>query len=229
MSAGAASPLWNPWANDAATFDLYRRRCRQEAEEMTCAAQAAEILGERVGPGEDLLDAGCGGGYYLHSLRSRNVAVEYHGLDYTPEMIALAREELCPRAAIDPGRFEVGAIEQLDRRFDNVLCFNVLTNSPHYALPLDRLLSCARRRLLLRESLGDSLEVRYTPDPYLDPGKRHIHVYHNTYPLAEVEAFMVARGFRVTRVFDRRSQDGVEMVVDLPHRWRILVAEREGG
>ena len=43
---------------------------------MTCAAQAAEILGERVRPGETLLDAGCGGGYYLHSLRNRGIGVD---------------------------------------------------------------------------------------------------------------------------------------------------------
>jgi len=68
--------------------------------------------------------------------------------------------------------------------------------------------------------------VRYTADPYLDEGKRHIRVYHNTYPLAEVTAFMVEHGFRVTRVVDRRSNDGVELVVDLPHTWRILLGER---
>src|SRR4029434_3747344 len=56
-----ANPLWNPWINDRGTFDLYRRRCRREAEEMTCAAQAAEILAERVASGETLLDAGCAG------------------------------------------------------------------------------------------------------------------------------------------------------------------------
>jgi len=220
------SRAWNPWANDRNTLALYRRRCRGEAEEMTCAAQAAEILAERVRAGEMLLDAGCGGGYYLHSLRARGVAVEYHGLDYTPEMIELARAEMCPRAGIAPERFELGAIEDVDREYDTVLCFNVLTNSPHYALPLERLLHAARKRIVLRESMSDALVVRYTPDPYLDDGKRHLRVYHNTYPLDEVSAFVRDHGFDVTRVRDRRSNDGVEMVVDIPHYWKILVAER---
>jgi SAM-dependent methyltransferase len=217
---------WNPWANDKNTFELYRRRCRQEAEEMTCAAQAAELLGEAARPGETLLDAGCAGGYYLHSLRARNVPLEYHGLDYTPELVELARTELCPRTGLSPDRFTVGAIEDLDRPYDHVLCFNVLTNSPHYAQPLERLARCARRRLVLRESLGEGLTVRYTPDPYLDEGKRHIRVYHNEYPMTEVTSFLEELGFAVRRVVDRRSNDGVEMVVDIPHRWRILVAER---
>ena len=224
-----ANPLWNPWINDRRTFDLYRRRCRREAEEMTCAAQAAEILAERVEPGETLLDAGCAGGYYYWSFRDRGVPVEYHGLDYTPELIDLARAEVAPRAGLPPERFAVGAIENLDRRFDNVVCFNVLTNSPHYALPLERLLACTGKRLVLRESLGDRLVVRYTPDPYLDEGKRHLRVYHNTYPIDEVAAFMKESGFAVSAVVDRRTNDGVEMVVDIPHWWRILVAERVDG
>ena len=120
----------------------------------------------------------------------------------------------------------LGAIEDLDRPFDNVLCFNVLTNSPHYALPLERLLVAARRRIFLRESLHESLLVRYTPDPYLDDGKRHIRVYHNTYPIDEVTRFIEEHGFRVRRVVDRRTNDGVENVVDLPHHWRILVGEK---
>jgi len=223
-----ANSLWNPWANDRRLLELYRRRCRQEAEEMTCAAQAAEILAERITPGETLLDAGCGGGYYYWSFLNRGVKVEYYGLDYTPEMIGLAREEMGARAGLAPDRFILGAIENLDREFDNILCFNVLTNSPHYALPLERLLRCAGRRIFIRESLGDALAIRYTPDPYLDEDKRHIRVYHNTYPIDEVQAFMEEFGFSVTRIRDRHSRDGVEVVVGIPHHWRILLGERKG-
>ncbi len=193
---------------------------------MTCAAQAAEILSERVSPGETLLDAGCGGGYYYWSLQDRCVDIEYFGLDYTPEMIAMAQAEMCPRTGLPPDRFILGSIENLDREFDNIICFNVLTNSPHYALPLGRLLACANKRIVIRESLGDELVTRYTPDPYLDEGKRYIRVYHNTYPRQEMVRFMEENGFQVSRVVDERSQDGMEMVVDIPHWWRILIGER---
>ena len=223
---GVANPAWNPWASDSGTLELYRRRCRREAEEMTCAAQAARIIGERTSTGESLLDAGCGGGYYLWSFLDRAIELDWHGLDYTPEMIELARTELAPRAGLPPERFRLGSIEQLEGEWDNVLCFNVLTNSPHYALPLERLLRSARRRILLRESMAGELVVRYTADPYLDEGKRHIRVYHNTYPLEELEAFIREHGFDVTRIRDERTGDGTEMVVDIPHQWRILLGER---
>ena len=224
---GNANPLWNPWCSQKSAVDLYRQRCRGEVEEMTCARQAAAILGEKIEGRETLLDAGCGGGYYYWSFKKRGVPIDYFGLDYTPEMIELARSEMCRQSDLLPEQFRLGAIEYLNEEYDNILCFHVLTNSPHYALPLERLLYCTRKRLLLRESLADELTVRFTADPYLDEGKRHIRVYHNTYPINEVVQFIEQNGFRVTRITDERSQDGMEMVVDIPHYWRILLAERK--
>jgi SAM-dependent methyltransferase len=226
VSGEAAHPSWNPWANDRRLLELYRSRCRRETDEMTCAAQAADLLAEVVRPGESVLDAGCGGGYYYWSLQSRGLQAEYFGIDYTPEMITLAREVLCPAASLSSDRFTLGRIENLDRVFDHLICFNVLTNNPHYAVGLERLLACTRRRLVMRESMGDRLEVRFTPDPYLDEDKRHIRVYHNTYPIREIIDFIEANGFKVSIVPDRRTADRPEMVVDIPHYWRVLVADR---
>lgn len=194
---------------------------------MTCAGQAAEILGSRLQAGESLLDAGCGGGYYLWSFMDRGLRPDWHGLDYTPEMVELARTEVASRAGLEPERFMLGFIEDLpETSYDTVLCFNVLTNSPHFAAPLERLLRAARRRVLLRESMGDELVVNFTPDPYLDEGKRHIRVYHNTYPIEEVTGLMEQEGFAVERIRDARTGDGTELVVGFPHQWRILYGER---
>lgn len=227
MIGDAANRLWNPWSNDRATLEVYRKRCRLEDVEMTCAGQAAEILKDKVRSGESLLDAGCGGGYYYWSFQRRGIHLHYHGLDYTPELIEMARTEICPRAGLSEEQFALGRIENLESEFDSIICFNVLTNNPHYALPLERLLRCARKRILIRESLGEGLKIHYASDPFLDSGKQHIRVYHNTYPLKEVEEFMKEFGFKVTRIFDERSRDGVEIVVGVRHTWRILLGERE--
>jgi SAM-dependent methyltransferase len=227
VGTDSANPLWNPWVNDRNTFGLYQRRCRKEVEEMTCAAQAAEIIKDRITPGETLLDAGCGGGYYYHSFHDRGIQIRYHGLDYSPELIELARNEMCKHTTLTADQYVLGRIENLVTEFDNILCFNVLTNNPHYALPLERLLACTRKRILIRENLGDGLVIRYTPDPYLDEGKRHIRVYHNMYPIDEITGFMEDNGFEVTPIYDKRSNNGVEMIVDIPHYWRILLGERK--
>ncbi len=223
---GIPNEKFNCWAHDKATFGLYRRRCLRIEQEMTCAAQAADILSGFIRSKETILDAGCAGAYYFWSFASRKIPVEYFGLDYTEKLVELARNCLCPSAGIPGQRISCGRIEDLDACFDNIICFNVLTNSPHYAECLDRMLACAQKRLILRESMSSELIIRYTPDPYLDPEFRHLNVYHNTYPLGEVKSFIEKRGFKVTQYFDKRTSDGMEMVVDIPHYWKILLAER---
>ena len=152
---------------------------------------------------------------------------EYFGLDYTPRMIDLAREEICRKSGLSPQRFILGAIEDLAIQFDHIICFNVLTNSPHYALPLERLLLSTRKYILLRESFGEKLIIRYTPDENLDKDSRHIRVYHNTYPIKEVISFMTDYGFVVSPIKDLRTNDEVEMVCNIPHWWKILVGKRD--
>ena len=41
------------------------------------------------------------------------------------------------------------------------------------------------------------MTIRYTSDKYLDQDKRHIRVYHNTYPIEEVISSMEDYGFKV--------------------------------
>ncbi len=221
-------PKFNIWEHSAQVRELYTARARGAAEEMTCAAQAAEILAPffRRHPGATLLDAGCGSGYYYHSFASRGLAVDYHGIDYSPSLIEIGRREMLPRVGLDAQRLRVGAIENLDGEYDVVLCFNTLPWLPDYRQALERMLLSTRHVLLLRTALGEGDEYRWEEDGYLEEGYNHLKAYWNIYSRAGVEAFMESYGFCVTRIADRRTGDGVEGVVGKPFPWRILHAER---
>ena len=217
---------WCIWEHSATVHDLYAARCRREAEEMTCAAQAAELLVARVRPGELVLDAGCGSGYLFHSLRSREIPCAYRGIDASPTLIDIGRREM-PAFGLPADHLQVLRIEDLDGAADHVVCMNVLTNIDGYHRPLERLLAVAGRSLVLRESLrpGPS-EYRYVRDEYLDPGV-DLRVHVNTYDLDEVVAFVEDRGFRARVVTDRRTGGVPEDVIGHPHHWTFVVADRE--
>jgi SAM-dependent methyltransferase len=212
------------WEHSATVRELYTRRARDEAEEMTCAAQAAELLASLAEPGDSLLDVGCGSGYFFHSLKRRAIPLEYHGIDAAPSLVAIGRREL-PAHGVPAERLRVMRIEDLDGAVDHVLCMNVLSNIDNYHRPLERLLGMARKSLILRESAKEGAAYAYVRDLYLDPGT-DLKVHVNAYDADELEAFIASQGFSVERITDRRSGGLPELVIGHPHWWTFFRAVR---
>lgn len=217
-------PELNIWEHSATVRALYSKRARGE-EEMDAAAQAAQILAPYLSPGQTLLDAGCGSGYYYWSFKRRGLKVDYYGLDYSPTLIDIGRRYL-PSAGLDPGRLQVGAIEDLNGTYDAVICFNTLSFCPDFRLPLDRLCRAANRYILLRTNLGEKTVYRWEIDGYLDQGYNNLKAYWNMYAEAEVTAFMEDMGFIVSPIVDRRTGGAMELVVGKPYYWKLLFGQR---
>jgi SAM-dependent methyltransferase len=212
------------WEHSSTLRDLYARRCRDEAEEMTCAAQAAELVAPHVTAGDTLLDVGCGSGWFYHSLRRRGVPVEYHGIDAAAPFIEMGRSIL-GGFDLPPERLRVLRVEDLRAEVDHVVCLNVLSNLDNFHRPLERILKSARRTVVLRESCHERPEYRYVPDRYLD-GAVELNVHVNAYPLEEWSAFIRGHGFDLDMVTDRRTGGRPEMVIGHPHYWKFFLARR---
>jgi len=213
---------YNIWEHSPTVHELYARRCRMEAEEMTCAAQAAEVLKKLVKPGETLLDVGCGAGYFYHSLRARGISAEYYGIDGSPTLIEIGRSIL-KNYGLPPERLQSIRIEDLDGAADHVLCMNVLSNIDNYHRPLERLLNTASKTLVLRESIAEKTEYNYVTDKYLD---KDLKVYVNTYSEHELREFIESYGFDVEFVEDKYTRGEPQLVIDHPHYWKFAVARR---
>lgn len=222
-----AYPRWSIWEHSEVVRELYAARAADRAEEMDCAAQAAELLAPLVRPGDSVLDAGCGSGYFFHSLRRRALPVEYVGVDASPSLIAIGREHL-PAFGLPADRLVVSRLEDLDGQVDHVVCLNVLSNVDNYHRPLERLLAMARTSLVLRESLTTGARYQYVTDEYLDDGVA-LRVHVNHYDLDDVRGFVAARGFDVETVVDRRTGGRPEQVIGHDHHWTFLVARRRPG
>ena len=212
------------WEHSSRVKELYSRRCRLEEEEMTCAAQAAELLQPYVRPGDTLLDVGCGSGYFFHSVLKRGIPVQYYGIDAAPSLIDLGRKYL-PEYGLPPERLQVMRIEDLDGAADHVLCMNVLSNIDNYHRPLERMLKCARKTVILRESCKDEAEYAYVLDKYLDEGC-DLKVHVNAYCTRELMGFIESYGFTVRELEDRHTRGQLEIVIDYPHYWKFFVAEK---
>lgn len=216
--------IHNIWQHSRIVRDLYTVRARDEAEEMTCAAQAAELLEAYVRPGETLLDAGCGTGYFFHSIRRRAIPLSYYGIDATADFIDIGRREIT-RFGLPEENLQTMRIEDLSGKADHVLCMNVLSNIDNFHRPLERLLAAAGKSIILRESIAEQSHYNYVRDEFLDEGVR-LNVYVNTYARAEIQEFIEARGFRATFVRDRRTGGAPEMVIGYPHHWTFVQAHR---
>jgi SAM-dependent methyltransferase len=215
---------YNIWEHSSTVRELYARRCRLEAEEMTCHAQAAALLAPHVIAGDTLLDAGCGSGYFYHSLRRRGIPVEYYGIDATEALIEIGREHL-PAHGLVADRLRVLRFDDLDGEVDHSVCINVLSNIDNYHRPLERLLRMSRKTVILRESCGQAASYAYVTDCFLD-GDTRLQVHVNTYAIADLTAFIDSYGFDVQLVRDERAQDGAELVIGHPHYWKFIVCTR---
>jgi ubiquinone/menaquinone biosynthesis C-methylase UbiE len=215
---------FNIWEHSGTVRELYRRRCLREVEEMTAHAQAAELLAPRVKSGDVVLDAGCGSGYFFHSLSSRSKASEYFGIDAAKTLIEIGRDTL-PKFGLPADRLSVQRIEDTAGTCEHVVCLNVLSNIDNYHRPLERMLLMARKSVILRDSLKDGAAYHYVRDNFLDPGV-NLKVHVNHYDIGEVTAFIRDYGFDVERVVDRRTGGKPESVIGHDHYWTFLVATR---
>lgn len=90
-----------------------------------CAVIAAWLVDRGIGPGAEVLDAGCGTGRHAIELARRGYVLQ--GMDLSPELIAVARRAV----GGSTGRvsFTVGNITHLPRsRYAGLLCRGVLND-----------------------------------------------------------------------------------------------------
>ncbi len=122
---------------------------------MESAKSVCRLIEPLYVPRMKVLDAGCGAGHYLRSLRQRiDQDIDYAGVDVTEHYIDLARQ-----AFPEVSRFAVGDIRHLefpDGAFDIVLCMNVIPNlAPPPARAIAELLRVSSRYVVIRTLFAD--------------------------------------------------------------------------
>ncbi len=86
------------------------------------------LAGEKLSRARDILDVGCGSGWWLEHLVGRpEVHAKLHGLELLPERVEAARHRV-PAATINPG--DGRQLPYRDHSFDVVSLFTVLSSLP---------------------------------------------------------------------------------------------------
>lgn len=208
---------YNIWEHSPSVRDLYARRARQEAEEMTCHVQAVNILRPHISPDDSVLDVGCGSGYFYHSLKG--LPVTYTGIDSSEALLEIGRSAI-PEIA---DRLLNIRIEDMAGKIDHIACTNVLSNICNYHRPLERMLECARKTVILRESISDHTSYSYVIDNFLD---RPMRVHVNTYGRDEIKSFIEGFGYSVKFHTDDYTGGKPQDVIGHPHYWMFVEAVR---
>jgi SAM-dependent methyltransferase len=175
-----------------------RARAVYGAEDVHAFARRALLAALRPGPGDRLLDVGCGGGLLLRD--AAGAGAEVTGLDHSEEMVRLARERV-PGAEVVAGRAE--ALPFAPATFTAVAMSIVLLFLPEPRAALDE---CRR---VLRP--GGRLAV-FTPGPGLrgtpaapEPLAARMRFHMDD----ELAGMARAAGFREPAVHD---EDGAQLL-----------------
>ena len=132
MALNDTAPPRERWeANQRGLWGQRPRDWAQLAEPQNTGLIDAALDATRVGPGTDLLDAGCGSGLALERAAARGATVS--GIDIAASLLAIAAERV-PDADLREGGLD--SLPFPDAAFDVVLAVNALAFAfdPHCAL-----------------------------------------------------------------------------------------------
>lgn len=110
--------------------------------EIAGVLRVLEFLKSPGAPITNLLDIGCGNAYLLEVLRKNHPSIALTGLEYTPEMVQLARDRGVAQCAIEQG--DVRALPFGDHGFDVVITERCIINVMDRAHQADSLRQVAR-------------------------------------------------------------------------------------
>lgn len=191
------------WGED--TYgEVLVKRASGELPEMESSKAVARRLAPRLEGGDHLLDAGCGAGHYLRSLRTvLSTRLRYTGMDLTWSYLAGARSVFGDDPETDFCNADLFSLPFRDRSFDVVMCNNVFLHLPSIEIPLVELCRVAKRLVFIRTLIGDRSmivrDVRGSGDEFSAEGEPLSFNFHNIYSRAYI-AHLVEKVPRVTNL-----------------------------
>ncbi|MCF7844234.1 MAG: class I SAM-dependent methyltransferase [Kiritimatiellales bacterium] len=161
------------WSAEPTYGDVFYERAIGKAPEMESSKATAKQLKGLIQADTKVLDVGCGSGHYLRSLRREYpVPFFYEGADITPHYIDLAKKAYSDDSHANFQVASVGKLPYESKKFDVVICCNVLLHLPDVARPLQELWRVTKGTLLVRTHIGTTnFRIQQVPEPETYSGK----------------------------------------------------------
>jgi len=166
--------------------DILYKRAVGELPEMESSKKIAKIIKGIYKDGDKVLDAGCGAGHYLRSLR-REIGPElnYTGSDLNGYYIKQANVAFSEDKKSDFFESDIYNLIFSDNEFDIVMCNNVVLGLPSLEKPLNELIRVSKRKVVIRLLCGKaSYRIKQiNPDfeEYGENGEPKNFIYANIY------------------------------------------------
>jgi SAM-dependent methyltransferase len=159
----------------------------------------ARVLDGLARPNGLVVDLGCGAGAATSFLATAHPNTPFLGIDYSADVVALARELSRARPASNL-RFEQGDWYALDRRddVDGVVSLQTLSWLPDFERPLAAAIERLTPRWLAMTSLFYPGEVSCRIE-VTEHAKADKRCFYNVYAIPVVDRFCRARGYALTR------------------------------
>jgi SAM-dependent methyltransferase len=152
--------MWQYWKDAPYYQDELRHRAEGKSPEMQSARQLSRLVASASRPDDNILDAGCGSGHYLNSLRRViRHPFSYLGLDITPQHITAARQVFREQPNVQFLQGDVRTLPFPDSYFGITVCANTIPHIPQAARALRELVRVTSRTLLVRMLIGNEVVI----------------------------------------------------------------------
>ncbi|SDD36978.1 class I SAM-dependent DNA methyltransferase [Auraticoccus monumenti] len=185
-----------------AVAESYARMLPDTRYEAALDLAMVEHLLVRLGPGAQLLDAGCGTGRMLTHLTALDPTLRLSGVDLSPGMVAVARRA---HPSIDLAVADLAALPHPDGELDGVMAWYSIIHTPPSALAplLGELHRVLRPGGLLLLGYQAGTGHRVIDRPYGHDVELGAFLHHTPY----VCDALLRAGFTVDTVLDRGARE----------------------
>ncbi len=188
----------------------YQRIAKEfDASRSSRHTEEFDLIQKLIPEGAKILDVGCGNGRLLAYFQEKNKMVDYTGVDFCPELLAIAKKKHPKAVFVEQDIADL----HLEERFDRIVCSATFHHLPTKALrtrALQKIFEHLSDRGILFLSVWNLWQFRYwkvwlssglTRDLFIPFGKEKVLRYYHAFFPFEMKSLLTEAGFQIDEYY----------------------------